>query len=519
LLSPVIGITIDTFVELRNDLEIRTKDTNELCFVCGIEKNTFNRTLDRDAFRVHIKEDQNLWSYVYFIIYIWEQDKDDDDGLESFVRRCIDSNDLMWFPMRKAIRLAEHQEKGDIHSMKYRFRKDLESAEGIINIKMAAFKDQLSHTIGRVEKSLEYEAEEGKKGRGSRVTTGSVTTRRSAQASRQISGLPTNPSSPTSSTPKSMLPAPTGRAPRPLNLSLEQFGSTSSTSTPTAAQVAQAALVASNRITAALSNNNSSESMKFPSESTKVGGKGVLFTSALDADKLGQVHIKVISIIGLNIHQSQVEFISVRIISEIEQNVVYPEPVLERVKAFKTMLKNIATEKDRSKQQKDKFRTSFVSVKALFKEQENEKGNLPEPTLLRFNVLENPKHLVHQGRLPTVDLSKYNVKVQILYGARGEPPKLLAGVHVPFVELLHKAHTGEPLEVPFTQRQVDKSLSTTASMEFKSPGKEGAEVSSPKGGQDPTGMMERNNFCFITLSAIASNDLLQEWAMLMASNH
>jgi hypothetical protein len=237
-----------------------------------------------------------------------------------------------------------------------------------------------------------------------------------------------------------------------------------------------------------------------------------LFTSALDADKLGQVHIKVISVIGLNIQQAQVEFISVRIISDIEQSTCYPEPTLERVKAFKSMLKNLATEKDRGKQQKDKFRTSFVSVKALFKDQENEKGALPEPTMLKFNVLENPKHLVHQGRLPTVDLSKYNVKVQILYGAKGEPAKLLAGVHVPFVELLHKAHTGEPLEVPFTQRQVGKSLTSTASAQDVKAGASAHDAATSQG------VLEQNNFCFITLSAIASNDLLQEWAMLMASN-
>ena len=136
-------------------------------------------------------------------------------------------------------------------------------------------------------------------------------------------------------------------------------------------------------------------------------------------------------------------------------------------------------------------------------------------------MLENPKHLVHQGRLPTVDLSKYNVKVQILYGAKGEPAKLLAGVHVPFVELLHKAHTGEPLEVPFTQRQVEKSIGTTLSSLDVKAGLSGAKAGDMAAStqRDAQGMLAQNNFCFITLSAIASNDLLQEWAMLMASHH
>ncbi len=83
------------------------KDTTDRCFICGIEKNVFNRSIDRDAFKNHVKHDQNLWNYVYFIIFLWEQDKDDDDGLETFIRKCIDSEDLIWFPMNKALRLAE----------------------------------------------------------------------------------------------------------------------------------------------------------------------------------------------------------------------------------------------------------------------------------------------------------------------------------------------------------------------------------------------------------------------------
>jgi hypothetical protein len=77
------AITIDTFVAMQRERAERIEDTEDRCFICGIEKNTFNRTLDRDAFRNHITSDQNLWNYIYFIIYIWEQDKDDDDGLES----------------------------------------------------------------------------------------------------------------------------------------------------------------------------------------------------------------------------------------------------------------------------------------------------------------------------------------------------------------------------------------------------------------------------------------------------
>ncbi|RYG69663.1 hypothetical protein EON64_02170, partial [archaeon] len=180
MLNILKGVTIDTFVELRKALESRMEDTTERCFICNIEKNTFNRTLDRSAFRYHIKQDQNLWNYLYFIIYLWEQDKDDDDGLESFVRKCVVENDLSWFPMNKAIRLAEFQERGDVHSLKYRYRQDLVRMEGFVAGRMGDFREQVSRTLSRVEKSLEYEQEHDPK----RGALGSRPTRSSQVVSR-----------------------------------------------------------------------------------------------------------------------------------------------------------------------------------------------------------------------------------------------------------------------------------------------------------------------------------------------
>ena len=151
------GITIDTFVELRRDLSARIEDTEEKCFICGIEKLVFNRALDRTAFDTHIKKDQNLWNYVFYCIFIWEQDKDDDDGLEYYVRHCVEDGDLSWFPMNKAIRLAEHLEKGEADSLPAKFRGDLRALEDAVDVRMGVLKDQLQRSITRVEQALAYQ--------------------------------------------------------------------------------------------------------------------------------------------------------------------------------------------------------------------------------------------------------------------------------------------------------------------------------------------------------------------------
>lgn len=41
----VKGITFDQFVEIRSKLLARVKDTEEICFMCGITDKIFNRTI------------------------------------------------------------------------------------------------------------------------------------------------------------------------------------------------------------------------------------------------------------------------------------------------------------------------------------------------------------------------------------------------------------------------------------------------------------------------------------------
>ena len=44
-----------------------------------------------------------MWNYAYFVINLEEQDKDDDDGIELYVRHCISREDVEWFPKNKAM--------------------------------------------------------------------------------------------------------------------------------------------------------------------------------------------------------------------------------------------------------------------------------------------------------------------------------------------------------------------------------------------------------------------------------
>jgi hypothetical protein len=97
LLNIIFGIIIDNFAELRDQKKERMIDTKEFCFICGISKQRFDKEGPR-CFRKHLKQDHCMWNYLKFMVHLWAQDQDDDDGLELYVRAQINRGDVDWFP-------------------------------------------------------------------------------------------------------------------------------------------------------------------------------------------------------------------------------------------------------------------------------------------------------------------------------------------------------------------------------------------------------------------------------------
>ena len=85
MLSIFIGIIIDNFFILRYENLEKEQDMKGNCFICGLPKLRFDRAASDPSkgFKRHYKEDHNVWDYFAFVVFIYEQDKDDDDGLEA----------------------------------------------------------------------------------------------------------------------------------------------------------------------------------------------------------------------------------------------------------------------------------------------------------------------------------------------------------------------------------------------------------------------------------------------------
>lgn len=143
MINVFLGMIIDTFSSLRVEKIEKLKDTREICFICGIHKQIFDRTSDQpDGFRTHIKIDHNMWNYLYFIFMLWEQDQDDDDGLEQYIRRSIQANEISWFPLNKALRLDRIATRVEL--MRESLNNSVEYVEELLVQDLEEFKDEVS---------------------------------------------------------------------------------------------------------------------------------------------------------------------------------------------------------------------------------------------------------------------------------------------------------------------------------------------------------------------------------------
>ena len=76
----VFGIIIDTFAELRESNAFIKHHMENYCFICGIDRFTFETK--GAGFVPHIKQDHNMWHYMFLMIYLRDKDPTEYNGWE-----------------------------------------------------------------------------------------------------------------------------------------------------------------------------------------------------------------------------------------------------------------------------------------------------------------------------------------------------------------------------------------------------------------------------------------------------
>lgn len=96
------AIIVDTFGKLRELKFERDQHANNSCFICSIDRHDFDKLVSpgvSNGFAFHRSVTHNTLHYLYYIISIWQSPERDDNGIEMYVRRCLRSGDISWFPI------------------------------------------------------------------------------------------------------------------------------------------------------------------------------------------------------------------------------------------------------------------------------------------------------------------------------------------------------------------------------------------------------------------------------------
>jgi hypothetical protein len=113
----VSGIIIDTFSEMRGNKNSIEEDVANTCFICNIDREDFETS--SVPFEDHIKNDHNMWKYVWFMIYLDEKNKTELNGIEDFCYAILQRKDgsTRWLPLKMARSLSQVRDKYDLFTI------------------------------------------------------------------------------------------------------------------------------------------------------------------------------------------------------------------------------------------------------------------------------------------------------------------------------------------------------------------------------------------------------------------
>jgi hypothetical protein len=143
MLNIISGIIVVAFFIIREKDENDKDDVKNVCFICGLRKDVIEKNIGR-SFEYHRKYEHNEWNYIFFIAYLTMFKKETEyTGIESYVRKMIDKEEIGWIPQNQAFFLKKN-------------RQDNEFTKRILNAKSEL--DGLKEVVDRIEKNYQNES-------------------------------------------------------------------------------------------------------------------------------------------------------------------------------------------------------------------------------------------------------------------------------------------------------------------------------------------------------------------------
>ena len=104
IVNMISGIIIDNFAALRKSETEMINDMNNICTICSLKKDKIlkiykNYGKDYDT---HKNNDHFVFNYIFYIIYLYEKEKTELNGMESYIyESAFIQKDIIWFPIKK----------------------------------------------------------------------------------------------------------------------------------------------------------------------------------------------------------------------------------------------------------------------------------------------------------------------------------------------------------------------------------------------------------------------------------
>ncbi|XP_041446733.1 inositol 1,4,5-trisphosphate receptor type 1 isoform X2 [Xenopus laevis] len=144
VLNLIFGVIIDTFADLRSEKQKKEEVLKTTCYICGLERDKFdNKTV---TFEEHIKEEHNMWHYLFFIVLVKVKDSTEYTGPESYVAEMIKDRNLDWFPRMRAMSLVSSDSEGEQNELRNLQEKLESTMRLVINLsgQLSELKDQMT---------------------------------------------------------------------------------------------------------------------------------------------------------------------------------------------------------------------------------------------------------------------------------------------------------------------------------------------------------------------------------------
>ena len=105
------GIIIDTYLSQRETIRDIEKDKNNICFICGLNKNELNKYYSSEfGFNEHIKLDHYLWNYMFAVFNVTSADEENLIFLDRAIKKGYETNVYSsWVPYKKCFNQIEKE--------------------------------------------------------------------------------------------------------------------------------------------------------------------------------------------------------------------------------------------------------------------------------------------------------------------------------------------------------------------------------------------------------------------------